>query len=85
MKKIISLIRIAILFILSSIAMIFLFGEEQAESASVWIRLFVFDKVLVAATVYFAVMLYKYWSTCDQMFMAFDNMNDDDNPNPFQL
>lgn len=87
MNKTISVIRIAILFILSGLAFIFIFGEEQDEN--VWAFFFhvIVDKGLGIGLCFYIGRLYKRWSKIDPWIMACDKLCDDimDNPNPNKL
>lgn len=87
MNKTISVIRIAILFILSGLAFIFIFGEEQDEN--VWAFFFhvIVDKGLGIGLCFYIGRLYKRWSKVDPWLKAYDKMCDEamDNPNPSQL
>lgn len=81
MNKTISVIRIAILFILSGLAFIFIFGEEQDEN--VWAFFFhvIVDKCLGIGLCFYIGRLYKRWSKVDPWLKAYDKMCDEDNPN----
>lgn len=87
MNKTISVIRIAILFILSGLAFIFIFGEEQDEN--VWAFFFhvIVDKGLGIGLCFYIGRLYKRWSKVDPWLKAYEKMCDEvmDNPNPSQL
>ncbi len=87
MNKTISVIRIAILFILSGLAFIFIFGEEQDEN--VWAFFFhvIVDKGLGIGLCFYIGRLYKRWSKVDPWLKAYDKMCDEvmDKPNPSQL
>lgn len=88
MNKTISVIRIAILFILSGLAFIFIFGEEQDEN--VWAFFFfhvIVDKGLGIGLCFYIGLLYKRWRKVDPWLKAYDKMCDEvmDKPNPSQL
>lgn len=87
MNKTISIIRLSILFILSSIALIFLFVEEQDENMLTFFLHILFDKAFAFALFYYVGRLYKRWSKVDPWLKAYDKMCDEvmDNPNPTQL
>ncbi len=84
MNKTISVIRIAILFILSSLAFIFILGEEQDESLSAFFLHVIVDKGLGIGLCFYIGRLYKRWSKVDTWLKAYDKMCDEvmDNPNP---
>ena len=79
MNKTISVIRIAILFILSGLAFIFIFGEEQDEN--VWAFFFhvIVDKALGIGLCFYIGRLYKRWSKVDPWLKAYDKMCDEGN------
>lgn len=87
MNKKISIIRISILFILCSFAMLFICGEEMDESLFAWTIHFFIDKALGIAACFVVARLYKRWSKIDPWIMACDKLCDDimDNPNPNKL
>lgn len=87
MNKTISVIRLAILFILSGLAFIFIFGEEQDENLSAFFLHVIVDKGLGIALCFCIARLYKRWSKVDPWLKACDKMCDEimDNPNPSQL
>jgi len=84
MNKIISIIRIAILMVISSFAFIFLFGEESEDCSILQILV---DKALAFAAFWYVGKLYKRWSKIDTWLMAYDKMCDDvmDKPNPMHI
>lgn len=84
MNKRISVIRIAILFVLFTAAMLFLFGQEPEDSF--FFRIIV-DKALAFGLFYYVGKLYKRWSKVDPWLKAYDKMCDEvmDKPNPSQL
>lgn len=84
MNKIISIIRIAILLVISSFAFIFLFGEESEDCSILQILV---DKALAFAAFWYVGKLYKRWSKVDPWLMAYDKMCDDvmDKPNPMYI
>lgn len=87
MNKTISIIRVAILFILSGLAFILILGEEQDEN--VWAFFFhvIVDKGLGIGLCFYIGRLYKRWSKIDPWLKDYDKMCDEvmDNPNPSQL
>lgn len=86
MNKTISIIRIAILFVLGLFATIFLFGEEQDKNMWAFILHVIVDKTLAIALCFYIGRLYKRWSKVDPWIRAYDKMCDDvmDKPNPAQ-
>lgn len=87
MNKTISVIRLAILIILFSVAVVFLFGEEQDESLFSFTIHLIMDKAFALGLFYYVGRLYKRWSKVDPWLKAYDKMCDEvmDNPNPTQL
>ena len=87
MNKTISVIRLAILIILFSVAVVFLFGEEQDEATFDFLLHVFVDKALAVAMFYYVGRLYKRWSKVDPWLKAYDKMCDEvmDKPNPTQL
>lgn len=87
MNKTVSIIRIAILFVLFGLAVILLFGEEQDESLVFFFLHMVMDKAMAFALFYSIGRLYKRWSKLDPWIKAYAKMCDDvmDNPNPSKL
>jgi len=87
MNKTISIIRICILFILSSLAFIFIFGEEQDENLSAFFFHVIVDKGLGIGLCFYIGRLYKRWSKVDPWLMAYDKMCDEvmEKPNPMCL
>lgn len=81
MNKTISVVRIAILFVLFATAMLLLFGEEEGV-----LRLIV-DKAFAFGLFYYLGKLYKRWSKTDPWLKAYDKMCDEvmDAPNPMKL
>lgn len=77
MNKTISVIRIAILFVLSGFAFIFLFGEEQDENLSAFFLHVIVDKGLGIALCFYIAWLYKRWSKADLWLKAYDKMCDE--------
>lgn len=65
MKKSLSLIRIATLFVLGSVAFALLFCEEQDENIAAFAAHVIADKGIAAALVYYVCKLYGQWFTCD--------------------
>lgn len=76
MNKKISIIRISILFILCSFAMLFICAEEMDESLFAWTIHFFIDKALGIAACFVVAGLYKRWSKTDPWIMAFDKLCD---------
>lgn len=87
MNKTISIIRICILFVLSGLAMIFIFGEEQDENNLAFLLHVIVDKALGIGLCFYICSIYKRWSKVDPWLKAYDKMCDEvkDNPNPSQL
>lgn len=84
MNKTISIIRIAVLCVIFSLGMIFLFGEEQDENIFAFLLHVCVDKALAFAAFIYASRLYKRWSKVDAWFIAYEKMCDEvmDAPNP---
>lgn len=76
MNKTISIIRLAVLLTLGTIAMIFLFGEEQDQSLPAFLVHVAVDKTLALALCYSIARLYKRWSKTDPWLMAYNRMCD---------
>lgn len=74
MNKIISIIRISILFVLGTLAMIFLFGEEQDTDTLPFLFHMLVDKSLAFALCFCIGNLYKRWSKIDPLLIACDKM-----------
>ncbi len=72
MNKAISILRIAILFAVFGIGMLFLFGEEQDESNVAFFFHFIFDKALAFGAGYLTYVLYRRWSKSDKLIAAYD-------------
>lgn len=87
MNKTISIIRIAILFVLSGIAMIFLFGEEQDANLATWMFRFLVDKAFAFVLIFNIARLYKRWSKIDPWFIAYEKKCNEamDAPNPMYI
>lgn len=87
MNKTISVIRIAMLFILSGLAFMLIFGEEQDEALSSFIFNVIVDKGMGIGLCFIVGLLYRGWSRVDPWLKAYDKMCDEvmDNPNPSQL
>lgn len=87
MNKTISVIRIAILFILSGLAFFFIFGEEQDEN--VWAFFFhvIVDKGMGIGLCFLIGRLYKRWSKVEPWLKAYDKKCNEEmyNPNSSQL
>ena len=62
MKKAISIFRIAILALMGSVGVLFLFGEEQDETVLSFFLHFLFDKVFGLAML--AAMYVLFWRWC---------------------
>ena len=87
MNKTISLIRIAILFALGMLALLFLQAEEQDGNLLICTFRFICDKALAVGTIFLMGRLYRRWSRVDPWLKACDKMCDEvmDKPNPSQL
>lgn len=87
MNKTISIIRICILFVLSGLAMILIFGEEQDENILAFLLHVIVDKALGIGLCFYIGRLYKRWSKVDPWLMAYDKMCDEvmEKPNPMCL
>ena len=85
MNKTISIIRIAILFALSMVAFLLIFGEEQDADIFSWAFRFVIDKAIGIGTVFLIAWLYKRWSKVDPWLKVYDKMCDEVMDNPSQL
>lgn len=87
MNTIKSIIRIAMLSILSGVALVLLFVEEQDETQTAFIFHFIVDKGLAVALIYYAGRLYNRWNKIDPWLKACNKMCDGiiDKPNPLQL
>ena len=87
MNKTVSIIRIAILFVLGLFATIFLFGEEQDENVGAFFLHVIVDKALAIALCLYIGRLYKRWSKVDPWIKAYDKMCDEvmDKPNSSKL
>lgn len=83
MNKSISIIRIAVLCALLTFGMIFLFGQEQGDSAWTLFQILI-DKALALAAFWYIGKLYKHWSKLDPWLIAYGKMCDEvmDTPNP---
>jgi len=86
MNKSVSIIRIVIMLALGMFAMLFLFGEEQGDSAWTLLQIAI-DKGLAIGACFLIGRLYKRWSKIDTWLMAYDKMCDDvmDKPNPMYI
>lgn len=87
MNKSHSVIRMSVLFILFSVAVVFLFTEEQDESLYSFTIHLIMDKAFAFGLFYYFGRLYKRWSKVDPWLKAYAKMYNDvmDNPNPPQL
>lgn len=87
MNRTISVIRIAIILILSSLAVFLILGEEQETSLFGFFIQVVLDKATGIALFYCVGRLYRRWSKVDPWLIAYDKICDEvmDNPNPSQL
>lgn len=74
MNKTISIIRIAILAMLGSIAMVLLFCEEQGSSVFEFFFRIILDKALGIAFCFYLVRLWKRWSRVDGWLKAYATM-----------
>lgn len=77
MNKTISVIRIAILFVLGSVATILLFGEEQDENTAWFLFHVLMDKAIAMYLFYVLGRLYKHWSKVDPWLRKYDKMCDE--------
>lgn len=66
-KKILSIIRLAILLSIGIAATLLFFCEEQNDVTSAFLLQVLFDKLLAAALFCAAAMLYKRWSITDPL------------------
>lgn len=86
MKKAISVIRICILFTVGSIAILFIFGEEQNESILGFLFHFLIDKLVGVVLLGLTFMLYEHWSHCDRWIQIaahwLDHLASEDEPQP---
>lgn len=84
MNKLLSVIRMSVLFILFSVAVVFLFTEEQDESLFSFTIHLIMDKAFAFVLFYYVGRLYKRWSKVDPWLKAYDRMCNDatDNPTP---
>lgn len=87
MNKTISIIRICILFVLSGLAIMFIFGEEQDENTLAFLLHVIVDKAIGIGSIFFIARLYKRWSKVDPWLMAYDKMRDEvmEKPEPMCL
>jgi hypothetical protein len=83
MNKIVSVIRIAILAVIFTFAVIFLFGEEQGDSMFTFFQTII-DKALAIGAFWFGAKLYKHWCRIDPWLKAYEKMCDEviEAPNP---
>lgn len=65
MTKTISILRIAILFIMGSAALALLLAEEQDAGTLAFILHVIADKAIAAGLIFATVRLYKRWSKVD--------------------
>lgn len=86
MKKAISVIRICILFTVGSIAILFIFGEEQNEGILGFIFHFIIDKFVGVVLLALTFMLYEHWSRHDHWIQIaahwLDHLASEDEPQP---
>lgn len=87
MNKTISIIRIAILFVLGMVAFLLIFGEEQDANLLTWTLRFIIDKAFGFGLIFLIARLYKRWSKIDPWLMAYEKMCDEvmEKPNPMCL
>ena len=71
MNKTISIIRIAIILVVSTFGLLFLFGEELNETLSAWTLHFIIDKTLAVLAIFFIARLCKYWSKSDRLISSY--------------
>ena len=72
MNKAVSILRILVLLVLSSVAFLLLFGEEMDESLTAFTIHLIIDKGLAFLAGYATYRLYKKWSKVDPWIMAYD-------------
>ncbi|MBD5200754.1 MAG: hypothetical protein HDS85_01720 [Bacteroidales bacterium] len=72
MNKLVSIIRVAIVLVLSSFGFFFLLGEELDENLSDWMLHFLIDKTLAFLAILVVVRLYKQWRKTDPWFIAYE-------------
>lgn len=87
MNKIVSFIRIAILFTLGCLSMLLIFSEEQDENLTLFCLHVIFDKAIGIGLGYVLYRLYNRWSKTDTWLNAYGKMcgEDLDKTNPSQL
>lgn len=83
-KKILSIIRLAILLSIGIAATLLFFSEEQNDVTSAFLLQVLFDKLLAAALFCAAAMLYKRWSITDPLLSDIGSDEEDAN-NPMRL
>lgn len=70
MKKVISILRIAILALMGSVGTLFLFGEEQDDTIISFCLHFLFDKVFAIAMLAAMIYLAARWIDKDEWLKA---------------
>lgn len=83
-KKILSIIRLAILLSIGIAATLLFFSEEQNDVTSAFLLQVLFDKLLAAALFCAAAMLYKHWSITDPLLSDIGS-DEEDADNPMRL
>lgn len=83
-KKILSIIRLAILLSIGIAATLLFFSEEQNDVTSAFLLQVLFDKLLAAALFCAAAMLYKRWSITDPLLSDIGS-DEEDADNPMRL
>lgn len=84
MKKIRSIVRIAILLALGITAMLLIFGKESSTDLSSWILLFMAHKAIGICAIILIARLYTRWSKVDPWLICYKKMCEevDEKPNP---
>lgn len=73
MNKSVSILRIVILLALTSLAMLFLFGEEKYTGTCTLLQI-VIDKGLAIIACILIGRLYRRWRRIDPLLIAYDKM-----------
>jgi hypothetical protein len=71
MKKFVSIIRIAILFVVFTFAIVLILGEETGNGMFGFFQIII-DKALGLAAFWLFVKLYKHWHNIDPWLMAYE-------------
>ena len=77
MNKLTSIIRLAVILALFSVAMLLLVCEEGAAPQA-WALRFIIDKALAIGAMLIVARLYSRWSKTDPLFIAYNRMCDAD-------